>query len=214
MTRKTVSAITLAVALLGPEALVVFGDRVFGDTPRPAILFLLQLVFCGIAAGVLLVVSRVEGLPLSSIGIRRPGRDTVLTILMLAAAGWLLSVITQPLVRATVDLEGVAAATQKILALPLWLRAFIAATSGFAEEILYRGYAIERLTTLTGRRWLGASLAALIFGLAHIPAWGVPFALAADLPFGVLMTVSYVWRRDLIANGAVHSGGLVVALCF
>jgi membrane protease YdiL (CAAX protease family) len=212
--RKTVSAVTLAVALLGPEALVIFGDRVFGLTPRPAIVFLLQLVFCGIAAVVLFVVARVERLPLSSIGIRRPGRDTVLTILMLAAAGWLLSLLTQPLVRATVDLGNVAAVTERILALPLWLRAFIAATSGFAEEILYRGYAIERLSTFTGRRWLGASLAALIFGLAHIPIWGVPFALAADLPFGVLMTVSYVWRRDLIANGALHSGGLVVALCF
>jgi membrane protease YdiL (CAAX protease family) len=214
VTRKTVSAITLAVALLGPETLVVFGDRVFGDTPRPAIVFLLQLVFCGIAAGVLFVVARVERLPLSSIGIRRPGRDTVLTILVLAAAAWLLSLITQPLVRATVDVGKVEAVTQKILALPLWLRVVIAATSGFAEEILYRGYAIERLSTFTGRRWLGASLAALIFGLAHIPAWGVPFALAADLPFGVLMTACYLWRRDLIANGAVHSGGLVVALCF
>ncbi len=50
------------------------------------------------------------------------------------------------------------------------------------------------------------------FGLAHIPAWGSAFAIAADLPLGILMTAVYLWRRDLIANILAHSAALVVGL--
>jgi hypothetical protein len=35
-------------------------------------------------------------------------------------------------------------------------------------------------------------MAAVAFGLAHIPFWGSAFALAADLPFGILMTAVYL----------------------
>ena len=38
------------------------------------------------------------------------------------------------------------------------------------------------------------------------------FALGADLPFAIVMTVFYLWRRDLLANILAHSGGLVVSL--
>jgi membrane protease YdiL (CAAX protease family) len=213
VTRTAVSALTLAAAVLGPP-LLAFADRATPGAPRPVFPVLLQLAFCAIAAGVLLVVTRVERLPLSSIGIRRPGAGTAVTVVVLAAAAWLLPLLTQPLVRAMVDTDAVAAAMQRLFAMPLWLRWLVAATSGFVEEILYRGYAIERLSTFAGHRWRGAVLAALIFALAHTPVWGARFALAVDLPFGLLMTGSYLWRRDVIANGAVHSGLLVLALCF
>jgi membrane protease YdiL (CAAX protease family) len=55
-------------------------------------------------------------------------------------------------------------------------------------------------------------ISAVIFGLAHIPTWGVAFALGVDLPFGIVMTLFYLWKRDLIANIIAHSGGLVAAM--
>jgi uncharacterized protein len=86
------------------------------------------------------------------------------------------------------------------------------ATGGVVEEVLYRGYAVERLGTITGRPWVGGVISVFAFGLAHVPGWGVPFALAADLPFGLLMTMFYLWRRDLPANILAHSTALVVAM--
>jgi membrane protease YdiL (CAAX protease family) len=96
--------------------------------------------------------------------------------------------------------------------LPVWWRIIVGVTGGAVEEVLYRGYAIERLAMITGRRWLGGSIAAVAFGLAHVPAWGVGFAMGADLPFGIVMTLFYLWRRDLLANIFAHSTGMVVAL--
>ena len=89
---------------------------------------------------------------------------------------------------------------------------FIGVTSGAVEETLYRGYAIERLSAICGSRWFGAALATIAFGLAHVPYWGIRFSLAADLPFGILMTLLYLWRRDLAANAIAHAGALVVGL--
>jgi membrane protease YdiL (CAAX protease family) len=88
----------------------------------------------------------------------------------------------------------------------------MAVTGGAIEEMLYRGYATSRLVEMTGSRWRGGFVAALAFGLAHIPAWGSGFALAADLPFGVVMTVVFLWRRDLAANIFAHSAALVAGL--
>jgi uncharacterized protein len=210
----TATVLTLLVALAGPPALVLVSGRVFGPAPSPGIVALLQIVFCGMGGAVIFVVTQVERQPLSSIGVRRVGRSTAATIAWLAAAWLVLSaLVTGPLVRAFADPASVAARTAPLMALPLWLRVFIAATSGFVEEVLYRGYPIERLAALTGRRRLSALACAAVFGLSHIPAWGVAFALTADLPFGLLMTACYLWRRDLVANGLVHSGGLIIALC-
>ena len=96
--------------------------------------------------------------------------------------------------------------------LPIWFRVIAGFTGGMVEEVLYRGYAIERLAVLTGKRWVAASVSAGIFGLAHIPLWGVAFSLGADLPFGIVMTIFYLWRRDLVANMMAHGGGLAVAM--
>ncbi len=60
--------------------------------------------------------------------------------------------------------------------------------------------------------WLAGLVAVIAFGLAHIPFWGIGPALGADLPFGLVMTLFYLWRRDLIANCIAHSGALLVRL--
>jgi hypothetical protein len=42
--------------------------------------------------------------------------------------------------------------------------------------------------------------------------WGGVFAIAADLPMGMLMTFAYIWRRDLVANALAHSAGLLIGM--
>ncbi len=65
---------------------------------------------------------------------------------------------------------------------------------------------------LIGNYWFAGIVVVVTFGLAHIPFWGIGPALGADLPFGLMMTLFYLWRRDLIANCIAHSGALTVSL--
>ncbi len=199
-------------AVAGPAMFVPAGEKLFGASPALGTQFAIQLVYCGLAAGLVAGALQVERLPLASIGIRWPGVSTwALAVIIFVCACFALPLLTTPLVRALGE-EGVRAGVQRLAALPVWFRLMIAVTGGAIEETLYRGYAIERLAVLTGRRWLAGVMAALAFGMAHIPAWGSAFAIAADLPFGILMTAVYLWRRDLIANILAHSAALVVGL--
>lgn len=80
---------------------------------------------------------------------------------------------------------------------------FLALRGGVAEEVLYRGLAIEQLTVLTGRRWLAASIAGVIFVLAH----SVHFDVHQLIPIAAAtlgMTALYLWRRNLWINIIAH----------
>jgi membrane protease YdiL (CAAX protease family) len=149
---------------------------------------------------------------LTSIGLRRPTWLTVVSGLgLLVVSSYVLAPLTAPLQKA-LGTEGMQAGIDQLAAMPPWFRVVVGLTGGMIEEIFYRGYAIERLATITGRAWLGGLISAVIFALSHVPVWGLGFALAADLPFGLLMTAFYLWRRDLLANILAHSTGIVVAM--
>ena len=203
------TGIGLLVALGGPPSLAAIGARLSGGIGG---LVALQLVFCGFAVFIARLVIRFEHLPLISIGLRPPGSSTVVTAAMLFLAGLLVqAAVIGPLVELS-GRRGADAGMAILATLPAWFRVLLGATSGVVEEMLYRGYAVERLATITGRRWLGAALSTLAFAAAHIPTWGLRFALVADLPAGIVLVVFYLWRRDLAANMLAHSAGIVVAM--
>lgn len=202
----------LFVALFGAPIFVMVSGWLFGESPPLATQIALQLLYCGMGAFLVWFVLRVERRPLTSIGLRKPTSLTVVTGLgLLIVASYVVAPLTRPLQDAF-GTEGVQAGINELAAFPLWFRIPVGLTAGVIEELCYRGYAIERLASITGRAWLGGLISAVVFGLVHIPEWGLGFALAADLPFGLLMTAFYLWRRDLVANMIAHSGGLVIAM--
>ena len=202
---------TLLVALVGPPLFIVVPDLLFGESRSIGLQVVIHLLYCGLAVFVVWVVVRLERLPLSSIGLRRPGWSTLVTAAVVTLVTLGMPLITGPLMD-LLGTEGFEEGLRRLAPMPAWFRIVVGVTAGAVEETLYRGYAVERLAAITGRLWLGGALAALAFGLAHIPAWGVGFALAADLPFGIVATLCYLWRRDLLANILVHSTGLVIAM--
>jgi membrane protease YdiL (CAAX protease family) len=74
-----------------------------------------------------------------------------------------------------------------------------------AEELFYRGYAIERLRMIGLRPFWSITIPLVIFSLAHWSggAANILIAFAA----GIILTAFYLWRRDLVANMIGH--GLV-----
>ncbi len=95
-------------------------------------------------------------------------------------------------------------ASREVLGWPIGWRIVVAGAAGIVEEILYRGYAIERLTLLTKRRGLAALIALAAFALAHVPFWGWA-GIAVPLLGGAFFTLLYLWRRDLITCIVAHS---------
>jgi membrane protease YdiL (CAAX protease family) len=82
-----------------------------------------------------------------------------------------------------------------------------AVVAGLTEEFAYRGYLIEELDALTGRRALAAGLSVVVFGLAHVGSgYGWSVELIYPTIYGLAMTVLYLWKRNLWVCVLMHTG--------
>lgn len=87
--------------------------------------------------------------------------------------------------------------------LPKWLDWSGLVANGIAEEVGFRGYAIERIEELTGSTLLGASVPLIVNVLVHAPVWGFQ-GMLAKAPILLLLVALYLWRRNLPACALVH----------
>lgn len=157
-----------------------------------------------LTAAVLLLVLFGERLPLRSIGLRRLSlRDGFLAV----SAGVLLSLLVPVLTVAINSLLG-ADGTSEIVDLgsttATGLLAFGVVTAAFTEEVLFRGYAIERLEALTGRRWLAGIISLAFFVSVHLATWSPAHAFGVVLPLGAALTGLYLWKRSLAVVIVAH----------
>jgi CAAX protease family protein len=100
---------------------------------------------------------------------------------------------------------------------PIWFAILgTAIRPGIVEELFFRGYAIERLESIGCGRVVSAALPLAIFAATHWTG-GIPSVIIA-LVLGTVVTVFYLWRRDLVANmighGLSNFLGLVVPRFF
>ena len=92
----------------------------------------------------------------------------------------------------------------RLTSTPLWFRWAGVLTAGITEEIMFRGYPIERLQEMTGSMWLAAAIPLAVFVLAHLSAWSVGH-LAGVFVGGSLLTGLYLWQHDLVACMIAHA---------
>jgi membrane protease YdiL (CAAX protease family) len=190
----------LLLALVVPLLPLVLNSDQRAAVPTPAqilwglaihwinLLALLALLFCW------------ERRRLASIGIR-PFRWSTLALGLVA--GFVITLLSALLAR-LLHLQADAQFAQNLMALPLALRLLLVLTAGVFEETLFRGYGIERLTTLLGNRWLAAAITWGAFVAGHAPAVGwvhlPPIAIVS-----AFITLLYLWRKDLALNITAHS---------
>ena len=154
-----------------------------------------EIVWVGLGAMMLLWVMLVERLPLASIGLVRPTWRTIAWGLAGAVALMATAVLSFSVIVPALGWQQNMKMTASIVEVPLALVITTAIVAGVTEEILYRGYAIERLSFLLGHRWLAGLLAGAAFLLGHA-AWGG--AQMIVVAFGTVIFVGlYLWRRDL-----------------
>jgi len=145
-----------------------------------------------------MIIRRAEGLPLSSIGIGTSPLKRTLPWAALVAAACLVVGF------------GIAIATrfngghsgEALAKLPLWLLFFVVLRAGVVEELFYRGYAIERLQAIGLKKKLAVAIPLLVFSIGH---WRGGWAnIVIALALGAILSLSYLRRRDLVANMIAH----------
>lgn len=169
-----------ALGLAGPAA------SVFWNTL--ATVFLLGWVF------------GVERRRLSSLRIARPtGKDLEWALMFFGGAmawSWLAQLIRPQAAPDT--------GSASIAALPVLVVAAMILSAAVCEEILFRGYPLERLIELTGRRWLAVALTLPFFVVPHLITFG-PEWLLYHASGTVAIYALYLWRRNLVACMVLHA---------
>jgi membrane protease YdiL (CAAX protease family) len=85
---------------------------------------------------------------------------------------------------------------------PIGVSLLLYARAGIAEEIFYRGYAIERIEALTGNRVVAATVPLLAFAANHF-SQGAPGILITFV-IGAIATAIYLWKRNLLILIIAH----------
>lgn len=160
-----------------------------------------------VAAGLLLVyVLLVEGESLSSVGVE--------PVSPLQFAGWVVgglvgTIVLTSAVYAVYERFGLAypqefVRDQGARSTPACL--FTALTAGITESLLYQGYPIERLTTLTGSLLVAAVVSWVVFTAVHYigPKFSLQEAVYIGAP-ALAVTVLYALSGNLFVIVVVHS---------
>lgn len=157
--------------------------------------------------GVTLILSGIvihwERRTLASIGLARVTWRNALWGVIGFIAGTFVFVFTAPLMDA-LGLGTTSAGIEQLAQTPIWLRVALVITAGITEEIIARGYLIERFTEITGRVTWGAVIAYLAFVLLHTPFWGLGGTIQIGV-WSLIVTGLYVWRRSLPACIVMHT---------
>jgi len=192
----------LTAAIIVP--LLPIGKWLAPGDSIPALL-IHEAVWWSYAGAVLLWLRFGERLPLGSIGLRRPTWRTLLYAALGAAALLAVLVIQSVLIVPLFHLDASAAVVERnlILARPFWYRVLLVLRAAVVEEILFRGYIIERVRWLTGSSWTAVALSVATFTYAHLAGWGLVHLIPVSLG-GFIFAVLYIWKRDLPANMLAH----------
>jgi membrane protease YdiL (CAAX protease family) len=91
----------------------------------------------------------------------------------------------------------------RLLNTPFWYRFFLVTTAAVVEETLFRGYPIERIGEWSGSRILAGVITWIAFTYAHLRGWGWAHLIVAGFA-GLLLTILFLWRRNLWANMLAH----------
>jgi uncharacterized protein len=145
------------------------------------------------------IITKKEEVSLSSIGFNRPARETVLwtfITMLLCLLGALGSLLLLELLGLRLGESVPPIKFSKFAFIVMIIRA------GVAEEIFFRGYILERLSSLLRNRWAAGLLSLIPFALMHYTQ-GIPGILVSFILGGIL-TLTYFWKRNLMANIISH----------
>ncbi len=194
---KLVICIGLAIAILVPKYFYTVTEwlGIASATGSPAGAFPQMWLTSALLVGFVLLVER---RPLSSLSITKPtGKDIKWAFYFFGAAVtwlWLMSMVLSATQNDGVD---------SITSLSVVTVVGVIVTAAVTEEIIYRGYLLERIAKLTGALWVGALASFVLFVIPHVAFFGWTWLPTHGIG-AVLIYVFYLWRRNLPATMLLH----------
>jgi membrane protease YdiL (CAAX protease family) len=161
-----------------------------------------EVLWWALFVAVLLYVLLVERKPLSSLGYRMPGISNIAlgflaAFVMFMGSGAIYQLVL-PALHLSLDRPMAA-----IGAMPLWFRLLTVTRAAVVEETLFRGYGFERLAEWTRSPLLAGVVTFALFTLAHLSGGGWGQVIIAAFG-GLVLTVLYMWRRNIWATITAH----------
>lgn len=157
-----------------------------------------------VTVAVVVFVLVIENRSLGSIGIQIGGSGLLDTVVL----GFITGVLVVGAVLFVFQYANFLGAPDEVTLLllaqpPRW-KLGIALTAGITEEILFRGYLIERTLELTGNPLVAGVLSVTAFSLAHLPGRRPRHVLPPILALGIGLAVTYLLFRNVIPVALVH----------
>lgn len=194
-----ITIIGLIISLFGLAFFAIWYRDWYGITIT-SVLVREGLIF--FLVGILLLIIRQEGLGLESVGLQfhSVGRSVGFGLLfcLISIAGIVLCMLLMQYLGWKVGGEEPGAYKD----IPVWVWFIIVLRAGIAEELFYRGYAIERLKALTGSQWVAIAVPLVIFSIGHFRQG--PGGILISFVAGAILTATYFWKKDLLANMIAH----------
>lgn len=207
--RPWLGILGVTIALSAPVVQAMFVPWLQGTFAFPADRFVSLWVFWIAMALALGIAHYAEGYPLARFGFRRTAKPLRarliewISTLLVALASAIVIIGTSTFLRSLLTTEA-PPALEMARVLPYWVLIPAWATAAFVEEVLFRSYTIERLTDLTGKPWMAALIALVAFGLLHSLSWDWIHVLTVALPGSLVLTLVYLWRRNLATVVIIH----------
>jgi membrane protease YdiL (CAAX protease family) len=134
-------------------------------------------------------------LALTTVNVVIPGAFGLVVVLPLAVGfGWLVQQF---------DLVPFYEVNLLLLAQPTHRKVFYAVTAGVTEEVLFRGYLLERALELTGSLVVAATLSVAVFALNHVPGRDLRGAIPVLAP-GLGLVLVYLLTQNLLVVAVTH----------
>jgi membrane protease YdiL (CAAX protease family) len=196
----------LSLSLVVPSIYVLLISPIFlkPNVNEPVSTLIDFAVLWGLAFGMLFFTRSIEKLPLTTIGWKPLSWKWVVAAIGLGILLSLLVPVLTLLVSAVFPPSDTGTITQVTSNFSWGILLLSVLTAGITEEILFRGYSLERLHEITGNKWTSGLISLIFFVAIHAPGWNVAHIVGVVVPLGIILTGLYFWQRNLLFVMIVH----------
>jgi membrane protease YdiL (CAAX protease family) len=196
----------LSLSLVFPLIYVLFISPVFlkPKVDEPLFTLINFSVLWVLAFGVLFFTRKIEKLPLTTIGWKSLSWKWISIAIGIGILLSFLVPVFTLLVSKIFPPSDTGTIAEVTLHFSWWILLLSVITAGVTEEILFRGYPLERLLESTSNKWISACVSLVFFVAIHATGWNVAHIIGVVIPLGIALTGLYFWKRNLLFVMIVH----------